>query len=84
MLLFFCQLSLAQDNKVTVSGTVEDSAGPLPGVNVIVKGTSTGVTTDFDGRYVLEDIPAGSTLVFSYLSFKVSKPIAQLRSGRIH
>ena len=73
MLLFFCQLSLAQDNKVTVSGTVEDSAGPLPGVNVIVKGTSTGVTTDFDGRYVLEDIPAGSTLVFSYLSFKTQE-----------
>ena len=73
MLLFFSQLSLAQDNNGTVSGIVEDNAGPLPGVNVLVKGTSTGVTTDFDGRYVLEDIPEGSTLVFSYLSYKTQE-----------
>ena len=50
-----------------ISGTISDQDGlPLPGVNVLVKGTSNGITTDFDGNYT---IPAatGNTLVFSYV-----------------
>ena len=50
-----------------ISGTITDQDGlPLPGVNVLVKGTSTGTTTDFDGNYT---IPAatGNTLVYSYV-----------------
>ena len=51
LLLFFCAFSYAQ---TTVNGTVTDDSGqPLPGANVIVVGTSTGATTDFDGKYKL-------------------------------
>lgn len=54
----------------TVSGTVTDKANamPLPGVNVIIKGTSRGTSTDFDGNYALE-MSEGETLVISYLGY---------------
>ncbi len=54
-------------NKVT--GQVTDASGmPLPGANVLVKGTSYGTQTDFDGNYTLE-IPNGQELVISYIGF---------------
>ena len=51
-----------------VSGTVTDESGPLPGVSVIVKGTTTGTTTDFDGNYVI-NASNGTVLVFSYVGY---------------
>ncbi|PVW15618.1 DUF4139 domain-containing protein [Marixanthomonas spongiae] len=59
-----------------VSGTVFDETGlPLPGVNVIIKGTSQGTQTDFDGNYSLE-INDGEELVYSYVGFdNISQPI---------
>ncbi|MGX1930587.1 TonB-dependent receptor [Flagellimonas sp. 2504JD4-2] len=54
----------------SVQGTVFDEYGaPLPGANVIIKGTSTGVVADFDGKYTVQVEP-GQTLVFSYLGMK--------------
>lgn len=54
----------------TVTGTVTslDEREPLPGVNVIVQGTSTGTTTDLDGTYRL-DVPDEATLIFSYVGY---------------
>lgn len=52
-----------------VSGTVKDDSGPLPGVSVIVKGTTTGTTTDFDGKYSLS-ANKGAVLVFSYVGYE--------------
>ncbi len=50
-----------------VAGTVTDASGqPLPGVNVVIKGTNKGTQTDFDGNYELE-VPFGQELSFSYL-----------------
>ena len=52
-----------------ISGKVTETSGTaLPGVNVIVKGTSLGVSTDFDGSFKIE-AKEGETLVFSYLGF---------------
>lgn len=52
-----------------VTGTVtSDDGQPLIGVNVIVKGTSTGTITDYDGKYSV-DASEGQTLVFSYIGF---------------
>ncbi|WP_276166249.1 SusC/RagA family TonB-linked outer membrane protein [Zobellia alginiliquefaciens] len=56
--------------QTTITGTVLDSGGlPLPGANVIVKGTTTGTQTDFDGNYTI-NADEGSVLVFSYIGFK--------------
>ncbi|TBN06440.1 mucoidy inhibitor MuiA family protein [Hyunsoonleella flava] len=52
-----------------ISGIVTDSSGmPIPGVNVLVKGTSNGTATDFDGNYSL-NVSNGEALVFSYLGY---------------
>ncbi|HAT66527.1 MAG TPA: hypothetical protein DCS66_18350 [Flavobacteriaceae bacterium] len=55
--------------KVTIKGTVTDDMNmPLPGANVIIKGTSIGTQTDFDGNYEIKAEP-NQTIVFSYLGF---------------
>ncbi|NNE32158.1 MAG: SusC/RagA family TonB-linked outer membrane protein [Winogradskyella sp.] len=61
------QLSFAQEK--TITGTVTDEAGlPLPGVNILIKGTIKGSQSDIDGKYSIE-ANVGDTLVFSYLGF---------------
>jgi TonB-linked SusC/RagA family outer membrane protein len=62
------QISFAQEK--TVSGTVTDSSGSLPGVSVIIKGSSTGTETDFDGKYSIK-VNKGAVLVFRYLGYKI-------------
>ncbi|WP_435412412.1 SusC/RagA family TonB-linked outer membrane protein [Psychroserpens mesophilus] len=66
---FVMQFSFAQEK--TITGTVTSAADglPLPGVNVIVQGTSRGVQTDFDGNYTIK-ASTGETLVFSFLGMK--------------
>ena len=63
------QLSFAQE--MTVSGTVTAAVDglTLPGVNVLVKGTTRGTQTDFDGNYSIR-VSSGETLVFSYVGLK--------------
>ncbi len=59
------QLSFAQEK--TITGTVTDQNDlPLPGVNILVQGTTTGTQTDFDGNYSIE-AEEGQILVFSYI-----------------
>ncbi|WP_010227846.1 carboxypeptidase-like regulatory domain-containing protein [Gillisia marina] len=55
----------------TVSGTITESTTglPIPGANIIVKGTTNGTTTDFDGKYTISNIDNGNVLVFSFLGF---------------
>ena len=51
-----------------ITGTVNDADGsPMPGVSIIVKGTTIGTLTDVSGKYVLPDIPQNATLVFSFI-----------------
>ncbi|WP_037316789.1 SusC/RagA family TonB-linked outer membrane protein [Salegentibacter sp. Hel_I_6] len=67
LLAFVVQFTFAQQK--TVTGTVTDDQGlPLPGVNVLVKGSSTGTQTDFDGEYSITT-SQGETLVFSFIGF---------------
>lgn len=66
LLGFICVANTALAQK-TVSGTVKDALGtPLPGVNVIVDGTTNGTQTDFDGVYTIS-ASEGETLLFSYI-----------------
>lgn len=69
MLLFMLPMSFFAQN--TVSGNVtESSTGlPVPGVNVIVQGTSNGTITDFDGNYTIQNVSNDDILVFSFLGF---------------
>jgi len=65
LLAFIVQISFAQEK--TISGTVTDQDGlPLPGVNIVVEGTTTGTQSDFDGNYSIQASP-GQVLLFSYI-----------------
>ncbi|WP_430928908.1 SusC/RagA family TonB-linked outer membrane protein [Polaribacter marinivivus] len=69
LFVFASQLLTAQSN--TVKGTVTDSKTnePIPGVSVLIKGTTVGAITEFDGTYVIK-AKVGEFLVFSYLGYK--------------
>ncbi|TYA74299.1 SusC/RagA family TonB-linked outer membrane protein [Seonamhaeicola marinus] len=71
LLLLFGMSSYAQTK--TVSGTVTDGEFPLPGVNIIVKGTTNGTTSDFDGNFSLNDLGASDIIVFSYVGYKTQE-----------
>ena len=70
MLSFFLIASYSWAQDRTVSGTVTDEDGPLPGVNVIVKGTTIGTTTDLDGNYKLSVSSDAEALVFTYIGYE--------------
>jgi TonB-linked SusC/RagA family outer membrane protein len=56
--------------ELTITGTVtEAGVGPLPGVNVLLKGTNTGTVTDANGRYALSIPSADGVLIFSYIGY---------------
>ena len=56
--------------QTTITGKVTDEAGiPLPGASVLVKGTNTGASTDFDGNFSINVSGNATTLVFSYIGF---------------
>jgi iron complex outermembrane receptor protein len=57
----------------SVTGVVSEANGPLPGVNVSVKGTTIGATTDFDGKYTINNVNPNAIIVFSYLSYKTQE-----------
>ena len=66
ILLLCVSVVLAQQN---VKGVITDDEGvPLPGVNVVIKGTDTGVSTDFDGNYSIK-AEQDDTIVFSFIGF---------------
>lgn len=67
VLAFAMQFSFAQEK--TITGTVTEGGMPLPGVGVIIKGTSTGTETDFNGKYTIK-AKQGQELEFSYIGMK--------------
>ncbi|WP_299336321.1 TonB-dependent receptor [uncultured Psychroserpens sp.] len=71
-LVFLLFTVCAFSQNVTVKGTVVDQATgqPLPGVNILVKNTAKGASTDFDGNFTIPDVSINSTLVFTYLGYK--------------
>ena len=67
MLALVVQISFAQEKKV--SGNVSDNNGlPLPGATVVIDGTTSGVSTDFDGNYSI-NAKVGDVLAFSYIGY---------------
>lgn len=64
----------AQPQKKNVPGKVTDSSGGLlPGVSVVIKGTTTGTITDTNGKFTLPNVPADATLQFSFVGMKTQE-----------
>ena len=70
--LFFIAIvsffSIAMTKAQTVTGVVSAEGQPLPGASVSIKGTTKGVSTDFDGNYTIK-VDSGATLVFSFVGY---------------
>lgn len=75
LLLIFLATATISYSQATLKGEVKDNTNELIfGVSVIIKGTTIGVTTDFDGIYKFnKEIPANAVLVFSYLGMKTKE-----------
>ncbi|WMN07494.1 SusC/RagA family TonB-linked outer membrane protein [Marivirga arenosa] len=67
LMLVFVLYAWAQDRTVSGKVTDADTGGALPGVNVLLKGTGTGVTTDLDGNFKISVPSDGGTLVFTFI-----------------
>lgn len=67
LLTFLLQQTFAQEK--TISGTISDQTGPLPGVTILIKGTSKGTQSNFDGNYTIK-AKNGDVLVYSFLGMK--------------
>ncbi len=66
-LLIWAGMALAQDRTVSGKVTSADDGSPLPGVNIVVKGTTTGAVTDIDGNYKLSVPGDANILVFTFI-----------------
>lgn len=74
-LSMLCLVAFAQ----TATGLVKDKTGePMIGVNVLVKGTTNGTITDFDGKFSIPDVPSNATLVVSYIGYLTK----EVKSGK--
>ena len=69
-----------QGKERTITGQVSDDMGPLIGVNVLVKGTSVGCITDFDGNFTLTTTEANPVIQFSYVGYKTQEIAAKEQS----
>ncbi len=76
LFFFFVMFSglLVHAQEGTITGTVSDDTGPLPGVSIIIKGTTTGTETDFDGKYAIK-ANTGDVLVFSFVGMATQEII---------
>ncbi|WP_372772863.1 SusC/RagA family TonB-linked outer membrane protein [Mangrovibacterium sp.] len=67
-----------QQQQKVVKGKITDEDGqPLPGVTIVIKGTTTGTISDFDGNYSIANVPETATLVFSFVGMGAQEmPVA--------
>ena len=68
-LLLIFGISTVQSQEKIITGIVSDTSGGMPGVSIVIKGTSNGTQTDFDGKYSIKT-SIGDILVFTYLGYK--------------
>ncbi|WP_367751971.1 SusC/RagA family TonB-linked outer membrane protein [Flavobacterium sp. WC2430] len=69
LMLFLLLTSSFMFAQTSISGVVRDASGPVPGVNVAVKGVNNGTTTDFDGNFKLNGVKPNDVLIFSYIGY---------------
>ncbi|WP_235954609.1 SusC/RagA family TonB-linked outer membrane protein [Cyclobacterium salsum] len=73
MLCFISNTLIAQQRTVTGTVTSADTGETLPGVNILVKGSSVGTATDIDGNYSIQVPSADAVLSFSFIGFEVKE-----------
>ncbi len=73
MLIMFSASAAAQDGKLKGNVTGASDGEPLIGVSVVVKGTSKGSVTDYDGNYALNGLKRGDIVVFSYIGYTAAE-----------
>ncbi len=78
----FVGINFLQAQNVQVTGTVTsaDDGMPIPGASVMIKGTSTGVSTDLDGKYSITVPQAASTLVFRFVGMTTQEVVVEGRN----
>ncbi|MGB0777726.1 MAG: SusC/RagA family TonB-linked outer membrane protein [Flavobacteriaceae bacterium] len=72
-MLFLISSSMFAQQTATGSVTDKTTGEPLPGVGILIKGTTKGGITDFEGGFVIDNVETGSTLIFSYMGFKTQE-----------
>ncbi|MFD2835493.1 TonB-dependent receptor [Gramella sp. AN32] len=79
-LIFLLGICYSYGQNISVSGNVSDQEGlPIPGVTVLLKNTSNGVVTDFDGNYQI-NVPANGIVVFSFIGYTTKEIAIDSRS----
>lgn len=73
LLLVFTLSAFGQEYTISGNVTSEQDGFPIPTVNILVKNSSNGVTTDFDGNYTIKNVQQNATLVFSYVGYKTKE-----------
>jgi len=82
-MLFFAGWTFAQSGSIAGKISDSDTYEPLPGANVVIKGTSKGTTTDIDGNFKLGELSPGNyALEISFIGYELKEMIATVRSGQ--
>jgi len=81
LLVLFLIMSVTGFGQALITGKVTDETGqPLPGVNILVKGTTQGAVTDANGNFSIENVPGDAILVFSFIGFNTQESVLAGRS----
>jgi TonB-linked SusC/RagA family outer membrane protein len=70
LLLLFFPILLFSQNRDIRGKVVDDTGAPVPGVTILLRGTTNGTTTDFNGEFSLSGVPVGTFLDFSFIGLK--------------
>lgn len=81
-LLLFILSGIVYSQTTTITGSIVDSSGSLPGVGVLIEGTNIGGATDFNGSFRITNVPLGKqTLVLSFIGYKTLRKEITVTSG---
>ena len=73
LLLICCNAAWAQDRTISGRVTAVDDGSPMPGVNVVVKGTTIGAVTDADGNFTMSVPPSADILIFTFIGLRTTE-----------
>lgn len=83
LLLFYTISTSAQEYIITGIVTSQEDGMPIPGVNIIVKNTNIGSSTDFDGNYTIKNVSKNATIIYSSIGY-IAKEVSVLKSNTIN